>query len=347
MRIKAAVLAFVMLLLGLTMSAAASEPVTAKIPVLCRMGEASGEYIYTIEAEEADAPMPPKSTLSLKNTERGEFVIACDTPDTWHYQIRQTKPEPPAGEEAGRPYSVILFVGSREDGTLYVESTCYRTGGSFKAEECAFVKEETDPGKPDPEAPGSVVFEKVNVGNSKAPLPGATLRLVDPDGNEIERWTSTEETKEIKNLKINVEYRVCEVEIPSGYEMEPNGEMTFMIGTDGSAVVTNETGEKKEDGTIMILNGPVGSDWEAYYPERYKDVAGANKERETEAESRKKKKKKKGVAGENETEAGQNAALASVRTGDETPLMAWTILMAAALAGILVMAAQLRRRKRR
>ena len=87
----------------------------------------------------------------------------------------------------------------------------------------------------------SIKFRKTD--GYDANLAGASLKLVDSDGNDVQAWTSTADIKEISNLKAG-EYTLVEVAPPAGYN--PAADITFEIerGGDiyiGSEEVTNKT----------------------------------------------------------------------------------------------------------
>ena len=338
MHIKVFILSIIFMILTAA-GVAAAEPVTAKIPVSCKAGDKSAEYTYRIEATEKDAPLPAKDSLTLKDSQKGEFEISYDMPGSWHYQILQTKPEAAENDESSKPYTAAVFVGSKEDGSLFLECTYYRTGSTFKSEECAFTYAETPP------ATGSAVMEKVDVGNKMKLLPGATLQLFDPEGNEVTHWISDNKAKQLTGLQLDTEYRIHELTIPKGYEIEPNGDLTFQISKDGKVTITNDTGDQKKDGTIQILNGPMGVNWEEKYPKRYKGLLGADKDKEEETD----KKGQKGAGRTKDTDKStgkdSDGTLASVRTADETMLLPWLIMMVLSLVCIAVAVRRIRIRR--
>ena len=71
--------------------------------------------------------------------------------------------------------------------------------------------------------------------------------------------------------------------------------------------------------TIQVLNAPLDFLWGNKYPERYPELTGKKKRTETETQKNKK-----------ETETINKG----VKTGDNTPILQWVIVLAAAMAGI-------------
>jgi len=64
-------------------------------------------------------------------------------------------------------------------------------------------------------------------------LPGATLQIIDEDGNVVEEWVSTDEAHFIEGKLIaGKEYTLRETIAPDGYEIA--SEIKFTVNTDGS-----------------------------------------------------------------------------------------------------------------
>ena len=64
-------------------------------------------------------------------------------------------------------------------------------------------------------------------------LPGATLQIIDEDGNVVEEWVSTDEAHFIEGKLIaGKEYTLRETIAPDGYEIA--NEIKFTVNTDGS-----------------------------------------------------------------------------------------------------------------
>lgn len=137
--IKAVTAALVFIILGSVPVMAAET--TAKIPITCKAVGIDEEFTYTISAKEKKAPMPEKTSLKLKNGEKGEFLINYNDPNTWHYEISQNKPNEKNIDYDNKVYSVIVFVGVRQNGKLYTDVSISKKGNNGKSEKCAFVNE--------------------------------------------------------------------------------------------------------------------------------------------------------------------------------------------------------------
>ena len=62
----------------------------------------------------------------------------------------------------------------------------------------------------------SVKVSKTDIAGGEE-LEGATIQILDQDGNVVEEWVSAKEPHVIRNLKINVEYTLRETVAPDGY----------------------------------------------------------------------------------------------------------------------------------
>jgi len=71
-----------------------------------------------------------------------------------------------------------------------------------------------------------VEISKKDITNDKE-LPGAELIIQDPEGNEIERWISTEEPHYIERLPQG-KYVLIEITAPKGYKIAAN--VSFTVG---------------------------------------------------------------------------------------------------------------------
>ena len=61
-------------------------------------------------------------------------------------------------------------------------------------------------------------------------LPGAELIVTDKDGNEVDRWTSTDTPHQVTGLEEGKEYTLTEITCPYGYEQAES--ITFKVSTD-------------------------------------------------------------------------------------------------------------------
>lgn len=75
-----------------------------------------------------------------------------------------------------------------------------------------------------------LIISKQDITTEKE-LPGATLVITDSEGNEIDRWVSTDEQHEISNLPAG-EYTLTEITAPDGYVKADS--ITFTLNADGT-----------------------------------------------------------------------------------------------------------------
>ena len=80
-----------------------------------------------------------------------------------------------------------------------------------------------------------------------AEVEGATIQLIDSEGNVVEEWVSTTEAHEIVGLRTNEKYTLRETVAPDGYTVATD--TTFTIDETGKVTTT---GTITEDGVILI-----------------------------------------------------------------------------------------------
>ena len=78
-------------------------------------------------------------------------------------------------------------------------------------------------------------------------LAGATIQVLDSDGNVRVEWSSTTENHIIEGLIAGKEYTIKITEVPTGYEIPEN--ITFTIATDGKVT---STGDMTNDGVLLV-----------------------------------------------------------------------------------------------
>ncbi|MBR4206466.1 MAG: hypothetical protein IKQ92_13420, partial [Clostridia bacterium] len=86
-----------------------------------------------------------------------------------------------------------------------------------------------------------------------AELEGATIQVLDKDGNVVEEWVSSDEAHEIKGLKTGVEYTLEETVAPDGYTVASQTKFSL----DETGKVTS-TGTVTEDGVMLVENAKTG-----------------------------------------------------------------------------------------
>ena len=97
-----------------------------------------------------------------------------------------------------------------------------------------------------------VAIEKVDpYGN---PFSGATLQVLDKDGNKLDEWTTDGTTRTINGLVVGQTYTIHETAAPSGWLLAPD--MTFTVADDSKdQTVAFENEEQPVIGTTATVDG--------------------------------------------------------------------------------------------
>ena len=93
-----------------------------------------------------------------------------------------------------------------------------------------------------------VEISVVEIGLEKE-LSGATVQVIDSEGNVVDEWNSTDESHVIEGLKTGEEYTLRETVVPTGYAIP--ADITFTIDETGEVT---SSGHVKEDGTLLVEN---------------------------------------------------------------------------------------------
>ena len=91
-----------------------------------------------------------------------------------------------------------------------------------------------------------ISVSKVDIADGEE-IAGATIQIVDAEGNVVEKWVSTEEAHVIEGLKTGVEYTLKETAAPDGYTVA--AETTFTIDEKGNVTTTASV---SSDGTLLV-----------------------------------------------------------------------------------------------
>ena len=91
-----------------------------------------------------------------------------------------------------------------------------------------------------------ISVSKVDIADGEE-IAGATIQIVDAEGNVVEEWVSTEEAHVIEGLKTGVEYTLKETAAPDGYTVA--AETTFTIDEKGNVTTTASV---SSDGTLLV-----------------------------------------------------------------------------------------------
>ncbi len=94
----------------------------------------------------------------------------------------------------------------------------------------------------------SVKVSKVDV-TTGAELEGATIQILDENGNVVEEWTSTTTPHEVKGLKTGKTYTLRETVAPNGYTVTTD--TTFTLNADGTVDAGRTTAHSK-DGALLV-----------------------------------------------------------------------------------------------
>ena len=85
-------------------------------------------------------------------------------------------------------------------------------------------------------------------------LPGATLQIIDEDGNVVEEWVSADEAHLVEGKLIaGKEYTLREIIAPDGYEIA--NEIKFTVNEDGSVTDTPYTGDNHSNFAAFAMLG--------------------------------------------------------------------------------------------
>ena len=96
----------------------------------------------------------------------------------------------------------------------------------------------------------SVKVSKVDVVSGEE-LEGATIQILDKDGNVVEEWTSTKEAHEITGLTPGETYTLRETVAPEGYKVTTD--TTFTMDEDGKVTSTGSTTTDENGNTVLLV----------------------------------------------------------------------------------------------
>ncbi|MBQ3974626.1 MAG: hypothetical protein II628_10710 [Lachnospiraceae bacterium] len=93
---------------------------------------------------------------------------------------------------------------------------------------------------------------RVDIANGEE-LEGATIQILDKDGNVVDVWVSANEAHKIQGLTTGEEYTLKETAAPDGYTV--TAETTFKINKDGTVTTAGSTATDAEGNTILLVEG--------------------------------------------------------------------------------------------
>lgn len=118
---------------------AEEKKVTAKIPVSCTGENTDESFVYLLEGGHSEYEKVAEENLTLKDGEKGFFVIDYTYPGTYHYTIQQKKGTDNATTYDGTVYNVDVYVTENESGVMSAEPVIYVKGSAEKKAEASFV----------------------------------------------------------------------------------------------------------------------------------------------------------------------------------------------------------------
>ena len=95
------------------------------------------------------------------------------------------------------------------------------------------------------------VVRVLKTDNEDKPLAGASLQILDSEGNVIEEWKSTAEARVIEGLKTGEEYTLHEKEPPQHYTAAED--ITFTIDNNGKITSTGDVATDSEGNAVFVL----------------------------------------------------------------------------------------------
>ena len=224
--------------------------------------------------------------------------------------------------------------------------------------------------------PTTVELSKTDLTTGKE-LPGAHLKVTDSDGNTVDEWTSTEESHVIKELVVGKEYTMTETKPADGYATAES--ITFTVENtaeiqkvemkdDVTKVLISKqdiAGKELPGAKLTILDedGKVVESWtsteEAHYiemlpigkymlreetaPEGYLVAKDVEFEVKDTAEVQKVVMVDEEKPKESTPEGGKPSKDAP-KTGDNTNLLLWLIVLGMSLSGVVVLGRKIKKK---
>ena len=107
----------------------------------------------------------------------------------------------------------------------------------------------------------SVLIKKVKAADNTA-LEGATLQILDPDGNILEEWVSETDAHGVTGLLTGITYTIRETVAPEGYETAADS--TFTISTSGTISYSGTTTTESSNVVLLVKNEPEPVKYDLY-----------------------------------------------------------------------------------
>ncbi len=118
----------------------AYEMINAEIPVKCirTAADDTSDYVIKIEAENEDSPMPVSDTLTLSETDTGNFEINVTEPGTFYYKIYELQGSDKNKEYDNGIYDITLFVEHDEKNELTYSVVASQADNGAKTDKIVF-----------------------------------------------------------------------------------------------------------------------------------------------------------------------------------------------------------------
>ena len=211
-------------------------------------------------------PELPGATLTVKDSEGNEVAKWVSGKDTnGEPKELPLKPGTYTLEEVGAPdgfirvETVITFTVN-PDGSVTMEDATATPAGAIDCSEdgTIIIKDKAT----------EIYVSKVDITNGDEELPGATLQIIDKDGNVVKDWVSGDKPEVIRGLKIGDEYTLRETIAPDGYTITSDTKFTIdekgkltsngTVSTDSEGkqtLVVNDSKTKLSVSKVDITNG--------------------------------------------------------------------------------------------
>lgn len=114
------------------------KSIEVKIPVEC-VGKGSSEtFTFIINAESTDNQRIEERSITLRDGEKGFFLIYCDYPGTYSYTVVEEPGSNKRIDYDNTLYEVKIFVTEDENGELFGTPVVFEEGSSEKKLSCSF-----------------------------------------------------------------------------------------------------------------------------------------------------------------------------------------------------------------
>jgi hypothetical protein len=142
-------------------------------------------------------------------------------------------------EVYAKPNDGYLFTGWTENGKIVSTDNPYK----FTVEQDRTLVANFDK---------TIVLASVVSSSDGEELEGATLQIIDPNGNVITEWVSAKEAHRTESLNTNIEYTLRETVAPEGFQIATD--VTFTIDDSGKITSTGSTTTDESGRTVIVVS---------------------------------------------------------------------------------------------